>query len=137
METPLVTNGSTGDEVAVPTAHPAHLPRTQTLCRTTCGREFDPVRWACPGCGPRHLLGTLQRAMLLWMSSPGEALLSGLSGGAQHAGYGGPGGAVLPGADHGGLQLFVGVDEVQAGIGEHGDGVGFSGRQAAARLAFA
>src|SRR5665647_189557 len=64
METPLVTNGSTGDEVAVPTAHPAHLPRTQALCRTTCGREFDPVRWACPGCGPRPLLGTLQRAVL-------------------------------------------------------------------------
>jgi len=39
--------------------------------------------------------------MLLWMSRPCEALLSGLSGGAQHAGYGGPGGVVLPGADHG------------------------------------
>lgn len=38
------------------------------------------------------------------MSRPGEALLSGLSGGAQHAGYGGPGGVVLPGVDHGGLQ---------------------------------
>ena len=64
-------------------------------------------------------------------------MLSGLSGGAEHAGYGGPGGVVLPGADHCGLQLFVGVDEVEAGVGEQGDGVGFSGRQAAARLAFA
>ena len=35
---------------------------------------------------------------------------------------------VLAGADHGGLQLFVGVDEVGAGVGEQGDGVGFSGR---------
>jgi hypothetical protein len=62
------------------------------------------------------------------MSSPGEALLSGLSGGAQHAGYGGPGGVVLPGADHGGLQLFVGVDVVEAGISEQGDGVGLGVR---------
>jgi hypothetical protein len=75
--------------------------------------------------------------MLLWMSRPGEALLGGLSGGAQHTGDGDPGGVVLAGADHGGLQLFVGVDEVEAGVGEQGDGVGFSGRQAAARLAFA
>ena len=75
--------------------------------------------------------------MLLWMSSPGEALLSGLSGGAEHAGDGGPGGVVLPGAEHGGLQLFVGVDEVEACVSEHGDGVGLSARQAAACLAFA
>jgi hypothetical protein len=75
--------------------------------------------------------------MLLWMSRPGEALLGGLSGGAQHAGDGGPGGVVLPGADHSGLQLFLGVDQVLAGVGEQGDGVGFSGRRAAARLAFA
>jgi len=66
--------------------------------------------------------------MLLWMSSPGEALLSGLSGGAEHAGYGGPGGVVLPGADHGGLQLFVGVDEVEACVSEQGDGVGLGVR---------
>jgi hypothetical protein len=66
--------------------------------------------------------------MLLWMSRPGEALLSGLSGGAQNAGYGGPGGVVLPGAEHSGLQLFVGVDQIEAGVGEQGDGVGFSVR---------
>jgi hypothetical protein len=57
------------------------------------------------------------------MSRPGEALLSGLSGGAQHAGYG-----VLPGVDRGGLQLFMGVDEVAAGVGERGDCVGFGVR---------
>jgi len=62
------------------------------------------------------------------MSRPGEALLGGLSGGAEHAGDGGPGGVVLPGADHGGLQLFVGVDEVKAGVGEQGDGVGVGDR---------
>ena len=52
------------------------------------------------------------------MSSPGEALLSGLSGGAKHAGYGGPGDVVLTGADYGGLQLFVGVDEVEACVND-------------------
>jgi hypothetical protein len=52
------------------------------------------------------------------MSSPAEALLGGLSGGAQHAGDGCPGGVVLPGAEHGGLQLFVGVDEVEVRVGE-------------------
>jgi hypothetical protein len=62
------------------------------------------------------------------MSRPGEALLSGLPGGAQNAGYRGPGGVVLSGADHGGLQLFVGVDEVEAGVGEQGDWVGFGDR---------
>ena len=62
------------------------------------------------------------------MSRPGEALLGGLSGGAEHAGDCGPGGVVLPGTDHGGLQLFVGVDEVEACVGEQGDGVGFGGR---------
>jgi hypothetical protein len=67
-------------------------------------------------------------SMLLWMSRPGEALLSGLSGGAQLAGDGGPGGVVLPGADHGGLQLFVGVDEEEARVSEQGDGVGFGDR---------
>jgi hypothetical protein len=35
---------------------------------------------------------------------------------------------VLPGADHGGLQLFVGVDEVEACVSEQGDGVGFGAR---------
>jgi hypothetical protein len=35
---------------------------------------------------------------------------------------------VLPGADHGGLQLFLGVDQVEAGVGEQGDGVGFGDR---------
>jgi hypothetical protein len=50
------------------------------------------------------------------MSGPGEALLSGLSGGAQHAGYGGPGGVVLPGAENDGLNLFVGVDQAAAGL---------------------
>ena len=71
------------------------------------------------------------------MSRPGEALLSGLSGGAQRAGDGRPGGVVLLGADHSGLQLFLGVDQVEAGVGEHGDGVGFGVAQAAACLAFA
>ena len=75
-------------------------------------------------------------SMLTWMSRPREALLSGLSCGAEHAGYGGPGGVVLPGADHGGLQLFVGVDQGEAGVGEQGDGVGFGARSAAG-LAFA
>jgi hypothetical protein len=75
--------------------------------------------------------------MLLWMSSATEALLSGLSGGARRAGYGGPRGVELPGADHGGLQLFLGVDEVEAGVGKQGDGVGFGVAQAAACLAFA
>ena len=75
--------------------------------------------------------------MLLWMSRPGEALMGGLSGGAQHAGDGGPGGVVLPGADHGGLQLFVGVDQVAAGVSEQGDGIGFGVRQALAGLTFA
>ena len=55
-------------------------------------------------------------------------MLSGLSGGAEYAGDGGPGGVVLPGADHGGLQLFLGVDEVAAGAAEQGDGVGFGDR---------
>jgi hypothetical protein len=64
------------------------------------------------------------------MSRPCEALLSGLSGGAQNAGYGGQGGVVLPGADHVGLQLFLGVDQVEAGVGEQGDGVGFGVAQA-------
>jgi len=71
------------------------------------------------------------------MSRPGEALLSGLSGGAEHAGDGGPGGVVLPGSDHGGMQLFVGVDEVAAGVSEQGDGVGFSVGQAVWGLTFA
>jgi hypothetical protein len=62
------------------------------------------------------------------MSRPCEALLSGLSGVAEHAGDGGPGGVVLPGADHGGLQLFVGVDEVEACVSEQGYGVGFGAR---------
>ena len=66
--------------------------------------------------------------MLLWMSRPGEALLSGLSCRAEHAGDGGPGGVVLPGADHSGLQLFLGVDEVEAGVSEQGDGVGVGAR---------
>jgi len=55
-------------------------------------------------------------------------LLSGLSGGAEYAGDGGPGGVVLPGADHGGLHLFVGVDEVEACVSEQGDGVGLGVR---------
>ena len=55
-----------------------------------------------------------------------EALLSGLPGRAEHADDRGPGGVVLPGADHGGLQLFVGVDDVEACVSEQGDGVGFS-----------
>jgi hypothetical protein len=38
------------------------------------------------------------------------------------------GGVVLPGADHGGLQLFVGVDEVEACVSEQGDGVGLGVR---------
>jgi len=59
------------------------------------------------------------------MSRSGEPLVSGLSGGAQDAGYGGPGGVVLPGADHGGMQQFVGVDEVDARVSEQGDRVGF------------
>jgi hypothetical protein len=71
------------------------------------------------------------------MSRPSEALLGGASGGAEHTGDDGPGGVVLPGADHCGLQLFVGVDEVEACVGEQGDGVGFGVRQAAAGLAFA
>ena len=44
---------------------------------------------------------------------------------------------MLAGADHGGVQLFVGVDEVEARVGEQGDGVGFGVAQAAACLAFA
>src|SRR5664279_5252025 len=63
--------------------------------------------------------------MLLWMSRPGEALLGGLSGGAQDAGYGCPGGVVLACAGHGGLQLFVSVDEVSARFSEQCDWVGF------------
>jgi hypothetical protein len=35
---------------------------------------------------------------------------------------------VLPGADHGDLQLFVGVDEVEARVSEQGDRVGFGVR---------
>jgi hypothetical protein len=62
--------------------------------------------------------------MLLWMSRPDEALLGGLSGGAQHAGYGCPGGVVLPCADHGGLRLFVSVVEVSARFSEQGNGSG-------------
>ena len=58
----------------------------------------------------------------------GEALLGGLSGGAQHAGDGCPGGVVLPRAGHGGLQLRVGVDEVSARFSEQGDWVGFGFR---------
>ena len=66
--------------------------------------------------------------MLLWMSRPGEALLGGLSGGAQHAGYGCPSGVVLPCAGYGGLQLFVSVDEVSARFSEQCDWVGFGVR---------
>ena len=66
--------------------------------------------------------------MLLWMSRPREALLSGLSCRAEHAGDGGPGGVVQAGADHGGVQLFVGVDQVEAGVSEQGDGFGFGAR---------
>ena len=53
-------------------------------------------------------------------------LLSGLSGGAKHVGYGGPGCVVLAGADHSSLQLFVGVDEVEACVSEQamGSGIG-------------
>jgi len=54
--------------------------------------------------------------MLLWMSRRGEALLGGLPGGAQHAGDGGPGGAVLSGAGDGRLQLFGGRGELGVGI---------------------
>ena len=35
---------------------------------------------------------------------------------------------VLPGADHSSLQLFVGVDEVEACFSEQGDGVGLGVR---------
>jgi hypothetical protein len=66
------------------------------------------------------------------MSSPGEALLSGLPRGAEHAGDGWSGGVVLPSADHGGLALFVGVDQVEAGVGEQGDRDGFRVAQVAA-----
>src|ERR1035437_5468965 len=90
----------------------------------TSGPCADRHMTRCPCAGSE----TGHRSMLLWMSRPGEALLSGLSGGAEHAGYGGPGGVVLPGADHGGLQLFVGVDEVGACVSEQGDGVGLGVR---------
>jgi hypothetical protein len=33
---------------------------------------------------------------------------------------------VLPGAEHGGRQLFAGIDEVEARVSEQCDGVGFS-----------
>jgi hypothetical protein len=55
-----------------------------------------------------------------------EALLSGLPGRAEHADDRGPGGVVLPGAEHGGRQLFAGIDEVEARVSEQCDGVGFS-----------
>jgi len=62
------------------------------------------------------LPGAFEREMLLWMSRRGEALLGGLPGGAQHAGDGGPGGAVLSGAGDGRLQLFGGRGELGVGI---------------------
>jgi len=58
--------------------------------------------------------------MLLWMSRSAEALLSGLSRGAEHGRDGGSGGVLLPGTDYCAVsrQLFAGGGELRVGVDE-------------------
>ncbi len=62
--------------------------------------------------------------MLLWMSRSAEALLSGLSRGAEHGRDGAPGGVVLPGAGDCGVQPLAGVVELVVDVGEQVEWVG-------------
>jgi len=62
--------------------------------------------------------------MLLWMSRSAEALLGGLSGGAQDGRDGRPAGVVLPGASDCRVQPLTGVVELAVGVGEQTEWVG-------------
>jgi len=61
---------------------------------------------------------------LLWMSRSAEALLVGLSRGAEHGRDGAPGGVVLPGAGDCRVQPFAGVVELVVDVGEQAEWVG-------------